>query len=199
MKLPANSQLWQQLLGANGIPNSLPEPIALPRQLKLDVDGPFQTTTSPVHYLLTAYLMWLQPFEQHMTRQRQAMLQRQAAASAVAVRPPPISNGIPQTIHAASPAAMADSNAATLSAAAKSTISVSSPQPVASHAEAHSLQAKAVPPLPKKSKITDTSSKSLPAPINADVSADPSSSSTDTHGTPALGTGKKRKRDKLSK
>lgn len=190
--LPPDSPFWTTFLTAKNIPNPLAAPLPLPRAANMDPNAPPHMTNNPITYLLGAYAAWLQPFEEHMQRQRTAVMQRQAAAGGA--RPPTASaNGAPQAstpVSAPSPAlpmTPASAQAPTpgpLSAPTPSAMNHVSPAPLAGSPAPMNVDINQAP-RPK------SASKPIPPPIKVEtngVSPAPHSATS--------ASGKKRKRDK---
>lgn len=199
VKQSPDSHLWQSFLRANQVPSPLAEAIPLPRPPNAPPDAPVNTTTNPVQYLLAAYLTWLQPFEQHMTRHRQANQQRQAAAAGADGRPPSSANGTSQPGQAPSPAQTTVSSPAPNGISTSSGLTTSSSAPATESFTTsnsnHIPQAKDARPAPlPKSKSKELPNKPVPTPIKTDVEMQPTFEAV--ADTPAANLAKKRKRDK---
>ena len=189
--LPPDSPFWTTFLTAKNIPNPLATPLPLPRAANMDPNAPPHMTNSPITFLLGAYAAWLQPFEEHMQRQRSAVMQRQAASGA---RPPPASaNGVPQAstpISAPSPAqpmtpaSMQAPTPGPMSAPTPSALNQASPAPLALSPAPTSFDLSQAP-RPK------SASKPVPPPIKVETNgASPAPHSANSASS------KKRKREK---
>lgn len=192
--------LWRNFLNVHHIPDTLSDPITLPRSYNAKSEDPPQFTADPVQYLLTAYLTWLQPFEQHMTRHR-ANLQRNAATGNVAARPPPFVNPAVPPGQASSPVEDKISSPASTSMQTPSSHPDPSPRQPAevqtAHAGSPTLQDTKPPSRPpKKSKSKDVPARAVPTPIKVGVQTPPVSWEQVLPDTLSVGSGKKRKRDK---
>ncbi|EIW70704.1 hypothetical protein TREMEDRAFT_61215 [Tremella mesenterica DSM 1558] len=201
-KMPPEGPFWQTLLTAKNIPNPLPQPIPLPRPLSIDVSLPQEMTTNPIQYLLAAYGSWLGPFEQHMQKQRMALLQRQQAAAALMAGRSPLENPIPAQ-NDSSPATFPQSQQpqqghphSAIQQAPTPGSAVATPVNVIAHpSPATSTIGVSLPDgsSPAPSKIKGDNPKHVPPPIKIDTSTNSRSPAG-----PTSGSAKKRKREKDS-
>ncbi|WWD17349.1 hypothetical protein CI109_101790 [Kwoniella shandongensis] len=200
MQQPPDSPLWKGLLQTKNIPNPLPRALQLPKLPQADPNAPHSYTTNPVQYLITAYLAWLQAFEVHMTKQRQAIYQRQAATAIATGRPPPPPpqgvpplNGNTFPINAPSPSSMMNAPTPTSMlppSPASGGPSFPSPGDAMNHGAQRGRQ-----PSKRGGKKKDASGRPVPTPIK--TTSQVSSPIAIVTSTPeSAASAKKRKRDK---
>ena len=79
-RMSADTPVWQTFLQSKNLPKALPEPVEvpIPPQIQRETTN---TTDNTVHYLVGIYLSYLVGFEAHMTKQRNAMAQRQSQSA----------------------------------------------------------------------------------------------------------------------
>jgi len=187
--------MWQNFLNFIHLPSPLPEPATLPRPSNANPEVSPQITTNTIQFLLTAYMTWLQPFEQHMGRIKQVAMQRHAAASAGL---PPTTN-CTQTAPAPSPVQTTAPSPAPTTAPTPSALTALSPRQqmetnptIPDYMQEGSVR----PPPPKQKKSRNVSSKPVPTPIRVEVGTPPQPIIQAVPDTPSIGSGAKRKRDK---
>ena len=86
---PPDHPVWGALLKNRQIPDTLPNPVALPHLSS----STLTMTVNPRQWIVEAYRLWLSPFEAHMTKNRATIVQRHAAqtkeAAAAGLPAPP--------------------------------------------------------------------------------------------------------------